>query len=325
MGIGFVGDREPRTTSLGGWYFCGGGGWCANCRNLRKRNNRHHPDSFALAMLIVDFVGVVRGFRSLSLAARSSFRAHDGSGTKIQPKVFLTEVFGNPLGSWTSAPSGHGSPRSNAVFFQDFGRRDRNFGLGHPREWPPDVRRMSVPKTSSLGWFFGPPPPRVAAVKKELYLVHCGTLRAQRLKKSISIEKINLDWNSQSRTFRIPPPPQKKIGVWWVSRLKISISIENFNPGGRSWIFSIFGPLGKMLLMIFRLVFSSLFGKNRISQGVEIRGSLISVPLALRENTLRAQRLKKINLDWKFQSCLKKISISIENFNPDLQNSPQKK
>ena len=35
---------------------------------------------------------------------------------KIQPKVFLTEVFGNPLGSWTSAPSGHGYPRPNAWF-----------------------------------------------------------------------------------------------------------------------------------------------------------------------------------------------------------------
>ena len=38
--------------------------------------------------------------------------------------------------------------------------------------------------------------------------------------------------------------------------------------------------------------------------------------------TLRAQRLKKCNLDWNFQSRLK-ISISIEIFNPDLQNSPQ--
>ena len=64
------------------------------------------------------------------------------------------------------------------------------------------------------------------------------TLRAQRLKK------INLDWSFQSRlnfqfqTFRIP---HKK---WGFGRLKISISIENFNPGGRSWIFSILGPLG---------------------------------------------------------------------------------
>ena len=41
------------------------------------------------------------------------------------------------------------------------------------------------------------------------------------------------------------------------------------------------------------------------------------------DSSLRAQRLKKFNLDWKFQSRLK-ISISIENCNPDLQNSPQK-
>ena len=37
-------------------------------------------------------------------------------GTKIQPEVFLTEVFGNPLGWWTSAPSGHGCPRRDACF-----------------------------------------------------------------------------------------------------------------------------------------------------------------------------------------------------------------
>ena len=38
--------------------------------------------------------------------------------------------------------------------------------------------------------------------------------------------------------------------------------------------------------------------------------------------SLRAQILKKFNIAWKFQSRLK-ISISLENFNPDLQNSPQ--
>ena len=75
------------------------------------------------------------------------------------------------------------------------------------------------------------------------------TLRAQRLKK------INLDWNFQSRLkisisleiFNPGPSefPTKKIGFWCVARLKISVPIENFNPGGRSWIFSVFGPLGK--------------------------------------------------------------------------------
>ena len=51
---------------------------------------------------------------------------------------------------------------------------------------------------------------------------------------SISIEIFNLV---------IQNSPQK-IGVWWVARLKFSISFENFNPGGRSWNFSIFGPWG---------------------------------------------------------------------------------
>ena len=38
------------------------------------------------------------------------------------PKVFLTEIFGNALGSWTSAPSGHGCPRQNACFFSRVSR-----------------------------------------------------------------------------------------------------------------------------------------------------------------------------------------------------------
>ena len=45
---------------------------------------------------------------SCSRARQSQFE-----DPKIQPKVFLTEAFGNPLGSWTSAPSGHGCPRQN--------------------------------------------------------------------------------------------------------------------------------------------------------------------------------------------------------------------
>ena len=54
-------------------------------------------------------------------------------GTKIQPKVFLTEVFGNLLGSWTSAPSGHGCPRRNTCFFfQDFDRPGRSSWPGYP-------------------------------------------------------------------------------------------------------------------------------------------------------------------------------------------------
>ena len=42
--------------------------------------------------------------------------------------------------------------RAAMLVFQDFDSPDRSFGPGYPREWPPDVRGMSVPKTSSLGW-----------------------------------------------------------------------------------------------------------------------------------------------------------------------------
>ena len=45
--------------------------------------------------------------------------------------------------------------------------------------------------------------------------------------------------------------------------------------------------------------------------------------LNVTSNSLRAQRLKKINPAWNFQSRSKN-SISLHNFNPDLQNSPQK-
>ena len=47
-------------------------------------------------------------------------------GTKIQPEVFLTEVFLNPPGSWTSPPSGHGCPHRNACF-PGFRGLDRSF------------------------------------------------------------------------------------------------------------------------------------------------------------------------------------------------------
>ena len=59
-----IGDRQPRTIPtkdlLHQVVFLGG--WRANFRNLRKRQNKHHPQ-FALAMLIVNFVGVLGGFR----------------------------------------------------------------------------------------------------------------------------------------------------------------------------------------------------------------------------------------------------------------------
>ena len=52
-----------------------------------------------------------------------------------------------------------------------------------------------------------------------------------RLKFSISLENFNLAWNFQSWPLEFAT----KIGVWWAARLKFSISFDNFNPGGRSW------------------------------------------------------------------------------------------
>ena len=74
-------------------------------------------------------------------------------GNENSARSFLTEVFLNPLGSWTSAPSGHGRPHQNACF----SRISRVW----PKFLPPDVRRdirvdvrrISGPKTYSLGWF----------------------------------------------------------------------------------------------------------------------------------------------------------------------------
>ena len=66
---------SPQKTFLIGWCFWGGG-WCANCRSLRKRQNTHHPPVLHFAMLIVDFVGVVRGFRTLTKHDHDHFRAH---------------------------------------------------------------------------------------------------------------------------------------------------------------------------------------------------------------------------------------------------------
>ena len=56
-----------------------------------------------------------------------------------------------------------------------------------------------------------------------------------RSKISISLEIFNLDLQNF----------QQRIGVWWAARLKFSISLDNSNPGGRSWIFSIFRPLSE--------------------------------------------------------------------------------
>ena len=69
----------------------------------------------------------------------------------FSPKFFW---FWSPLGTWTSAPSGHGCPHRHACF--------SGISRAWPKLLPPDVRRevcvdvcrISGPKTYSLGCFF---------------------------------------------------------------------------------------------------------------------------------------------------------------------------
>ena len=73
----FGNSISPQKTFLIRSYFWWG--WCANCRNLREKGTIRTTPSFALAMLIVDFVGVVRGFRGLKFnttSRRVLFRTH---------------------------------------------------------------------------------------------------------------------------------------------------------------------------------------------------------------------------------------------------------
>ena len=62
----------------------------------------------------------------------------------MQPKVFLTEIVENPLGSWVM------DVRAKMLVFPGFGDPDRSFGPGYPRERPPEVRGITVLKISSL-------------------------------------------------------------------------------------------------------------------------------------------------------------------------------
>ena len=70
-----LGDRQPRTipTKDPPHQVIFIGGWCANCRNLRKGKICTTP-SLALAMLIVDVVGVVRGFSGHTPSTAGTFR-----------------------------------------------------------------------------------------------------------------------------------------------------------------------------------------------------------------------------------------------------------
>ena len=67
------------------------------------------------------------------------------------------------------------------------------------------------------------------------------------LKKSISLEIFNLAWKFQTSLEIFNPDLQNsptKIGIWWVARLKFSISLENFKilKVFKIWALRVWGP-----------------------------------------------------------------------------------
>ena len=84
-----------------------------------------------------------------------------------------------------------------------------------------------------------------------------------RLKISIPPENFNLDWKFQSWPSEFPTENRGLLG----GSLEIfNLDWKNFNPGGRSWIFSIFGPLG--LLSVLLLVREGPLGSEALTNQV---------------------------------------------------------
>ena len=116
------------------------------------------------------------------------------------------------------------------------------------------------------------------------------------------IENFNLDWKFQSRlkisipTLIIPHNRSLIFNLAWKfqSRLKISIwdwSLESFNPGAKSWIFSIFGPSGsetgrkRFRRARFQTPSSvSFFGAHRVP-GRELSEFLLAYHLCAKANS----------------------------------------
>ena len=94
-------------TFLIGWYFFGGG---VRIVGTQEKGKLRTTPSFALAMLIVNFVGVVRGFRCLvkTFATPDFFLGTEkvpqrNCVTKIGPNVrvnFLVRFASKPLSYW---------------------------------------------------------------------------------------------------------------------------------------------------------------------------------------------------------------------------------
>ena len=138
----------------------------------------------------------------------------------------------------------------------------------------------------------------------------------------------------------------------WSDRPNCSHNLKKLNVSGaflnvsevstRGWRVEGVGARRSLLRQRFRPLRGALFPMPAIGEGEHNSGHQFSLYFGPRSSptpgpanpfskhlnvgllrTLSAQRLKEINLAWTFQSRLK-ISISIDIFDLDLQNFPQK-
>ena len=104
--------------------------------------------------------------------------------------------------------------------------------------------RVGLELAENCGVLLSPKDPNLEKIHSRL---NAWNLQAFRMKVSFSLEYFILAWNVQSRPREFPRI--RALAVWlpWKfhSRLKVSFSLENFNPGRKSWNFSIFGSSGK--------------------------------------------------------------------------------
>ena len=129
------------------------------------------------------------------------------------------------------------------------GTSTQSFALCFPVFWGDFLLRISQQFPSEIAppmqAFSGKPPrekPQNAAADIRLKFSIRAWKFQSRLKFAISLENFNPDLDNSPQQGPYFQPRWN-----FQSRLKISIwdwSLESFNPGAKSWIFSIFGPLG---------------------------------------------------------------------------------
>ena len=118
--------------------------WHSTCRSVWVRQTCQHIwfRCFLMFCLVFCFRDEAHTNRNIKLGNENS--AQSFSDRSFWKSLRVVDV--RAFGSWMSAP--------RCLFFQDFDRPDRSFGPGYPREWPPDVRGMSVPKNFLFGLIF---------------------------------------------------------------------------------------------------------------------------------------------------------------------------